>query len=378
MDALDRKQKEAAAAQQQAEETRAADAAAHARRMLELEQLLRNVAGSTAAAQQQTAALLQLQQTAQQDFAAREAALAAQHAEGLQGLAREVQQLRDALAASGREHERRLAVYQGQLVEAHAAVQELEPLAVALQQPPSRGWAVPHDEQAAALAAMPYLREDTFNIVVCGESGRGKSTLINALLRAVGKDGTAETGGLGEVTREATRYAITSTLAVVDVPGCGTVAVPTSEYITRFHLRLFDAVVLVTAGRLSANDVLLYRCLQAGGISRLVVRNKMDLDVGSELEKLRRRVGARSLDTLPIDDVQATCRQVRAQVLASYAQLEGVDAADVFLVSAEAMDPERTPRMGYPVAGMLLDEARFLAEVMKKTLAGRAAGAPRT
>ncbi len=363
--------REAAAAQAQAEQARAAEAAAHAQRMQQLEQQLRQVSG-TNLAQQQMAAIQRDQQAAQQAFAQREAVHAAAHAAAVQ---QQLWQLNrhDELV---RAHEQQLAVCHAQLGKAQAAVLAMDALLAALQRPPSRGWPVTPDEKAAALAAMPFLQETKFHIAISGESGRGKSTLINAVLRKVGKEGSAETGALGEVTHVAASYDLSGNVSVVDLPGCGTMTYPAAEYVRTFHLRLFDAVVLVTAGRLSENDVNLCRCLQESGIPVVVVRNKMDQDLVSVLEKLRQKLCLPSLEAIPVDKVHATCEELREKVLVSYAQLEGVDPADVFLVSAEAMDPQKTQRMGYPVQGVVLDESRFLAEIMQKTLARRTATAP--
>ena len=94
------------------------------------------------------------------------------------------------------------------------------------------------------------------------------------------------------------------------------------------------------------------------------------------MEKLRQKLCLPSLEAIPIDNVHDAINQLREKVLVTYAQLEGIDPSDVFLVSAEAMDPQKTQRMGYPVQGVVLDESRFLAEIMQKTLARRTATAP--
>ena len=53
----------------------------------------------------------------------------------------------------------------------------------------------------------PGLKRDDFNVVVCGKSGHGKSSLINTIGMHVGKSFDAKTDIL-ECTKEATKYSM--------------------------------------------------------------------------------------------------------------------------------------------------------------------------
>ena len=106
------------------------------------------------------------------------------------------------------------------------------------------------EELAAAMARADY-SEDRLHFAVCGPSGSGKSSLINALRGLKnGQEGSAETNVV-ECTDALQRYpdprkrAPYSRIAWYDIPGAGTSKIPGWQYFNSQGLFIFDFVILV-------------------------------------------------------------------------------------------------------------------------------------
>ena len=94
----------------------------------------------------------------------------------------------------------------------------------------------------------------TVRLGVIGESGSGKSSLINAL---VGRE-VAPVGALVETTQRAQEVPVDG-LTLVDLPGCGTPTWPKETYLRRLNLlESYDGFLLVTASRVKECDALLF------------------------------------------------------------------------------------------------------------------------
>jgi predicted GTPase len=114
-------------------------------------------------------------------------------------------------------------------------------------------------------------------IGIIGESGTGKSSLIN---RIFGK--YVAPVGVVEQTSEPTPYTKDG-LIFVDLPGAGTQRWPIETYVARLSLlTAYDAFVLVTRGRVMINDVHLYAELCQAGKHVFVVRNQFDSALAGE------------------------------------------------------------------------------------------------
>ena len=109
----------------------------------------------------------------------------------------------------------------------------------------------PTAEELAAAKARADYREDRLHFAVCGPSGSGKSSLINALrgLRN-GQEGSAKTGVV-ECTAALQRYPDPRKkmpyprFVWYDVPGAGTSKIPGWQYFNRQGLFIFDFIILV-------------------------------------------------------------------------------------------------------------------------------------
>ena len=109
----------------------------------------------------------------------------------------------------------------------------------------------PTAEELAAAKARAGYREDRLHFAVCGPSGSGKSSLINALrgLRN-NQEGSAKTGVV-ECTAAMQRYPDPRKkmpyprFVWYDIPGAGTSKIPGWQYFNRQGLFIFDFIILV-------------------------------------------------------------------------------------------------------------------------------------
>lgn len=128
--------------------------------------------------------------------------------------------------------------------------------------------------------------EGTINIGVVGNSGVGKSLLINKLRNARhGMEGWAPVG-INETTLKISMYAFHNErrARLWDCPGAGTPAFPLATYVDSMGLRYFDRVLIVSAGRFTEIDMELMGKLMEHKIPHCMVRTKVDMDVLNNLE----------------------------------------------------------------------------------------------
>lgn len=114
------------------------------------------------------------------------------------------------------------------------------------------------------------LKNTQVKIAITGQSGNGKSSMINGLL---GKN-EAKVGAT-ETTFEVKEYSHNGT-KLYDLPGCGTPNFPVETYIEKCNLKAYDAAIIVTSNRFMENDLWLIK--EMGRLDKpvFVVRTKMD------------------------------------------------------------------------------------------------------
>lgn len=120
------------------------------------------------------------------------------------------------------------------------------------------------------------LKNATVNIAISGQSGAGKSSIINSIIgQKVAKVGSNET------TREISTFTHNG-LNLSDLPGCGTSNFPKESYIKNCNIESFDAFIITTSNRFYENDLWLISEIVKLGRPVYVVRTKMDEAVVNE------------------------------------------------------------------------------------------------
>jgi len=128
--------------------------------------------------------------------------------------------------------------------------------------------------------------EGTMNIGVVGNSGVGKSLLINRMRGLQHFDEGWAPVGIDETTTSVSMYAFPRERRVRfwDFPGAGTPMFPLETYVARMGLRYLDSVIIVTAGRFTQTEVQLMHALSEFKVPYHMVRTKVDIDVMNNLQ----------------------------------------------------------------------------------------------
>jgi small GTP-binding protein len=124
--------------------------------------------------------------------------------------------------------------------------------------------------------------EENVRIVLFGQPGSGKSSLINAVC---GRDAVS-TGEETDTTRDAV-IVENGDVTFIDLPGYGTAGFPTEAFLEKFQPFQYDLFLCVFSDKLRAADTRLFRMLEAMKKPCIFVRNKTDLiyEEGKTLEE---------------------------------------------------------------------------------------------
>lgn len=125
------------------------------------------------------------------------------------------------------------------------------------------------------------------NLGMSGNSGVGKSSLMNALRCLANSDPRAAPVGVGETTMVATAYALPEypDFRLWDLPGVGTPSFPeTTQYMKDQGVRYMSVLIVVTHNRVRVEDLALIEIAQDFGTPVLVVRQKVGGCVDSEVD----------------------------------------------------------------------------------------------
>lgn len=127
--------------------------------------------------------------------------------------------------------------------------------------------------------------EGTINVAITGNSGVGKSLLINRIRRLKPGAGQWAPVGVKETTMEPTMYTFPGrqNFRIWDLPGADTESFPRESYIRNMGLRYFDSVLIVTAGRFTQTEIEIRKELEQHDVPFLMVRTKVDIDVWNNL-----------------------------------------------------------------------------------------------
>lgn len=124
------------------------------------------------------------------------------------------------------------------------------------------------------------------NIAVSGNSGAGKSSLINALRHMKPSDKGAAKVGVTEMTLKSINYEFPKNDRIVlwDLPGLGTQNCPRDTYFEDQKMSEYDVVIVVTSTRFFENNIWLAKKCLEDKKSVLFVRTKIDFDTANQRE----------------------------------------------------------------------------------------------
>lgn len=125
------------------------------------------------------------------------------------------------------------------------------------------------------------------DIAVTGESGSGKSSLINVFLEKRPDDAGAAKTGVIETTTKASMYQHPNfpQVRLWDLPGMGTPAFKSKSYVKDMNLELYDMFIIVISERVRENNMLLVNTISQQKKPFYVIRTKIDNDMRSQRRK---------------------------------------------------------------------------------------------
>ena len=137
-------------------------------------------------------------------------------------------------------------------------------------------------------AVLKHMNEDLNNwrsepvkLAVTGKSGVGKSSFINAIRNLKpGDAGFATTSCSGNTTEKETVYEYPGNpkITLHDLPGFGTIKLPTNEYEKTMELHKYN-YILIFVGNIEENDLQIAKKLKEMDKPFCFVRSKIDLDI---------------------------------------------------------------------------------------------------
>ena len=138
---------------------------------------------------------------------------------------------------------------------------------------------------SAIRSALADIEKAPLNIAVMGETGAGKSSLINALQRVrADKGGVAASTGVVYTTTERIPHAYTKFPSVTlwDLPGIGSTGFQSHDYLKKIKFEEYDFFIIVSSGRVTQNATELIKAIVKTNRSFHFVRTKIDSELLNE------------------------------------------------------------------------------------------------
>ena len=250
----------------------------------------------------------------------------------------------------------------------------------------------PTEEEFNLAQARIEYNSEKVHLAICGSSGAGKSSLINAFRGFANRDDGAAPAGIVETTMTINRYPDAraefshSHFVWFDAPGAGTLDIPDWQYFNEQGLFIFDVIVLVydivsldtrSLGwahqyiqRFTAIDVAIIQNCERYRIPLYIVRSKADTHIMNIMENIQ-------LDSDEEDTNDEELYKQARQIFINFTrgdfeknlQKARLTKRDVFIVSSIVMRALVTKRCNSKISNMTIDEARLLEAVMKEAYA---------
>ncbi|XP_060589997.1 interferon-inducible GTPase 1-like isoform X3 [Ruditapes philippinarum] len=144
-------------------------------------------------------------------------------------------------------------------------------------------------EKAGVLHGLNKYIKDSFekwasmelNVAVTGNSGVGKSSLINALRQLKPPNEGASFSGVFDSTTKCIKYIYPENpkVAFWELPCVETQWLTKERYFDEMNFPRFDVVIIVSAGRFQENDIWLGKELRSIRKNIIFVRTKIDIDI---------------------------------------------------------------------------------------------------
>ncbi|XP_045184768.2 T-cell-specific guanine nucleotide triphosphate-binding protein 2-like [Mercenaria mercenaria] len=151
------------------------------------------------------------------------------------------------------------------------------------------------------------------NIAVIGESGKGKSSFINAFRGlSPGHKGAAEINEV-ECTKDcrAFRHPRYDSFVLWDVPGVGTIDFPREKYLNDIQVDRFDFFLLISSSRLTQLEIWLADEIMQRQKKFYFIRTKIDIDIDNK----RKRCGQNFNENLEFINMKDTLSNQLRHVL---------------------------------------------------------------
>uniref|UniRef100_A0A3B3ZS00 IRG-type G domain-containing protein n=1 Tax=Periophthalmus magnuspinnatus TaxID=409849 RepID=A0A3B3ZS00_9GOBI len=176
---------------------------------------------------------------------------------------------------------------------------------------------------ARAQKALVEFENTKLAIAITGETGSGKSSLVNAIRGIDHTHDKAAPVGVVETTMEPTKYTYPNNpnIEIWDLPGIGTTKFRAAEYVKKMEFKRYDFFIIVSNNRFKENDTKLAQEIQKMKKHFYFIRSKIDSDLGAAEKSQRNFNKDQTLQTIKDDCIK------------KLVELE-VECPKVFLVSA--------------------------------------------
>ncbi|KAG2135729.1 interferon-inducible GTPase-domain-containing protein [Suillus bovinus] len=226
----------------------------------------------------------------------------------------------------------------------------------------------PTPEELCTAKLLAQYREGLLHVAVAGVAGGGKSSLINAFRGLHNEDIGSAATGLTVTTMAITRYPnpnVEYPLIWYDIPGAGTLEIPSWQYFNAQGLYVFDCIIVLFDNRFTMTDIAILTNCRRFKIPTYVVRSKAD----QHIRNIMNDMGCDSNDDESEDQkklYQAARQQFIQQTRQSVKDtLENANMPDqrVYIVSNETMIDVVKRKQAVKV----IDEIELLNELIQET-----------